>query len=179
MTDIALPGTPVDIPLPPDTVAAFGYDGPARFVGLSWSSLGDQLVVSDGVSSGTGQSWAFLGYKRHRAVAPLLAPFDLGSSEEDGPDVLLIDTVANRASVAPVAEARVFLQGQHPPREPMTPEQEAEFHRHLEDLIREHRERPIDHDAISKAMAEQRGRVARLMNWLDMCPVPPQRGQTP
>jgi hypothetical protein len=72
----------------------------------------------------------------------------------------------------------VFLQHQHPPREPLTPEQEAEFHRELERLLREHRERPIDHEAIARRMVEQRGRVGRMMSFLDMCPVP-KRGHTP
>jgi hypothetical protein len=174
----ALPGQPVDLPLPPALVETLGYSGNARFVGFFYSPLGDQLVATDGVNSGTGATWAYLGYKRHRAVGPLLSPFDLGSSEEDGTHMLLIDRERNRASVATVAEARTFLQNQHPPQEPLTPEQQAAFERELERLMKEWREKPVDHDAIARQMAGQRGRVGRMMSFLDMCP-DPKRGQTP
>lgn len=176
---MTLPGQPVDLPLPPDLCLTLGYGGPARYVGFTWSPFGDQLVYTDGISSGTAQSWAFLAYKRHRAVAPLLEPFDLGSSEEDGTHMILIDRAENRASVAPVAEARAFLQAQHPPAPDLNPEQREEFEREVERLLAEHRARPIDHAAIAKAMEEQRGRVGRMMSWLDQCPVPPRRGPTP
>ncbi len=173
-----LPGAPIDLPLPPDVTAAFGYRGDARFVGFYWSPAGDDVVYDDGRSSGSGQSWSFLAYKRHRAVAPLLRDVDLGSSEEDGTHVLLIDRTANRASVAHAAEARAFLQQQHPPEPELTPEQQAEFEKELTRLLAEHRTRPIDHEAIAREMNEQRGRVGRMMSWLDMAPVPGQ-GQTP
>jgi hypothetical protein len=180
MTDTSLPGQSVDLPLPPALPETLGYRGDARFVGFFWSPLGDQLVATDGRSSGTAQSWVFLGYKRHPAVAPLLEPFDLGSSEEDGVHMLLIDRTANRASIAPVAEARTFLEAQHPPAPELTPEQQEAFNRELERLLAEWRARPIDHEAIAREMAEQRGRVGRMMSWLDMAPVPPTKpGHTP
>jgi hypothetical protein len=76
------------------------------------------------------------GYKCHRAVAPLLAPFDLGSPEEDAVHMLLIDRERNVASVAPVDEARTFLAGQHPPAPELTPEQQEAFNRELERMAR-------------------------------------------
>jgi hypothetical protein len=179
MSILPMPGQPVDIPLPPAFTETLGFRGDARYVGFYYSPLGDQLVVTDGVNSGTGQTWAYLGYKRHRAVASLLAPFDLGSSEEDAVHMLLIDRETNRASVAPVSEARDFLTWQHPPAPELTPEQQMEFNRELERLMKEWRERPVDHEAIAREMQEQRRRVGRMMSWLDMAPVPPLQGQTP
>lgn len=173
----SLPGQKVDLPLPPDTVETFGYRGDARFVGFFFTPMGDQLIATDGVNSGTGQTWAYLGFKRHRAVAGLLEPFDLGSSEEDAVHMLLIDRDRNLASVAPVAEARAFLQDQWPPQPPLTPEQQEAFQREFEKLLAEYRSRPIDHAAIAREMAEQRARVGRLMSWLEMCPTPPERGR--
>ena len=180
MTHAALPGQPVDIPMPPDLTLTLGYRGNARFVGFFWSPLGDQLVATDGIHSGTAQSWAYLTFRRHRAVSPLLAPFDLGSSEEDGTHMLLIDRDANRASVAPVADARTFLAEQHPPAPELTAEQQEAFRAELDRLLAEWRTRPVDHAAVAREMAEQQGRVGRMMAWLDMCPVLNRgEGQTP
>jgi hypothetical protein len=169
-----VPGEAVDIPLPPEFVETLGYRGSARFVGFFWSPLGDQLVATDGCNSGTAQSWAFLAYRRHRAVAPLLEPFDLGSSEEDAIHMLLIDRERNVARIALAAEARTFLESQHPPAPELTPEQQEAFNRELEHLLAEWRNRPVDHEAIVREMDAQRGRVARMMAWLDMCPRPEQ-----
>lgn len=60
MTNSPLPGQRVDIPIPPELTETFGYRGDARFVGFFWSPLGDQLIATDGVHSGTAQSWAYL-----------------------------------------------------------------------------------------------------------------------
>ncbi|MBY0459084.1 MAG: hypothetical protein K2V38_17245 [Gemmataceae bacterium] len=174
---MVLPGQPVDVPLSPDLCLTFGYRGAARYVGFHWSPVGDQLVYLDGVDAGTGQSWAFLEYKRHRAVRPLLAPFDLGSSERDGAHVLLIDRQGHRASVTPAGKARAFLAGQHPPPPVLTPEQEETFRHELDRLLAAWRERPVDHEALEREMGEQGGRVARMVSWLDMAPLPP--GPTP
>jgi hypothetical protein len=180
MTTSPLPGQRIDIPLPPNVTETFGYRGEARFVGFFWSPLGDQLVATDGVHSGTAQSWAYLGYRRHPAVAPLLAPFDLGSSEEDGTHMLLIDRQTNQASIVPVAEARDFLTRQHPPAPELTLEQQEAFQKELERLLAEWRQRPVDLEAVARQMAEQRARVGRMMSWLDMAPVPPAKpGHTP
>jgi hypothetical protein len=73
----------------------------------------------------------------------------------------------------------VFLEAQHPPAPELTPEQQVAFEQELQRLMKEWRERPIDHEAIAREMAAQRGRLARMMSGLDMAPVPPVRGQTP
>lgn len=173
----SLPGQPIDLPLPPALTECLGYAGNARFVSFRWSY--DDLWYDDGRSSGTAQGWTFAAYARHRAVAPLLDPHDLGGSDHAAPFVLLIDREKNRASIVPAAEARAFLQDQWPPEPPLTEEQQAAFHREMDRLLAEMRSRPVDHNAIAKAMAEQRGRVGRMMSFLEMCPVPPVQGQTP
>jgi hypothetical protein len=92
--------------------------------------------------------------------------------------MLIIDREANRASVAPVAEARAFL-AEHGPKPPeLTPEQQILFERELDRTLELWRTAPIDPDAIAKDMLKQRGRIGRVMSFLDMCPVP-ERGQTP
>ena len=75
-------------------------------------------------------------------MAPHLADYDLGSSEEDAAHMLLIDREERRASVAPVAEAREFLVAQHPPAPEMTPEEQEAFQREFTKLLEEMRNRP-------------------------------------
>ncbi|QEG30211.1 hypothetical protein GobsT_50140 [Gemmata obscuriglobus] len=171
------PGQLVDIPLPPDTAETFGYRHDARFVSFRWSY--GELIADDGQSSGTANGWVFGSYARHRAVAPLLDPFDLGGSDHPAPSVLLLDRERNRAYIAPAAEAKAFLRDQHPPEPELAPEQQEAFQREFEKLLAEHRSRPVDHGAVAKEMAEQRGRVGRFMSWIDQCPTPPRRGHTP
>lgn len=170
-----LPGQKVDIPLPPETAEAFGCRSDARFVAFGWSY--DHLTFDDGRSSGSANGWVFQGYARHRAVAPLLAGHDLGGADHAAPSLLLIDREKNLATISPAAEARSFLTSQHPAQQPFIPEQQEAFEREFEKLLAEHRARPVDHDAISREMAEQRGRVGRMMSFLDMCPTPPECGR--
>src|SRR4051812_47545593 len=108
MTD-QLPGVKIDLPLFPDLCETFGYTGNARYVGFSWSNCGDELIADDGLVSGTGNSQAFLAYRRHPAVAPLLRPFHLGASDTDAESCLILDREKHRASVAPLHQARAFL----------------------------------------------------------------------
>ncbi|MBA4191778.1 MAG: hypothetical protein C0467_27680 [Planctomycetaceae bacterium] len=154
-----------------------GYRGNARFVSFRWSY--DDLWFDDGASSGSAQGWIFQAFARHRAIEPLLSPHDLGGSDHAAPFVLLIDREKNRARITPAAEAKAFLQDQWPPEPPLTPEEQVSFEREFTRLLDEMRQRPVDHEAIAREMVEQRGRVGRMMSFLDMCPVPPKQGQTP
>src|SRR5882757_257466 len=108
MTEITMPGHAVDVPLVPDFCLTMGYRGDARFVSFRWSY--DDLWYDDGASSGTAQGWTFQAFARHRAVEPLLSPHDLGGEDHEAPFVLLIDREKCRASIAPTATARAFLQ---------------------------------------------------------------------
>ena len=175
MTDLSLPGQHVDVPLPPELAETFGYRGDARYVAFYHSPLGDEVTYTDGRSTGSGATWSFLAYRRHRAVAPLLADWNLGYSDVDAEYALVIDREANRASIAPLATATAFLAAQHPPEPELTPVQQAAFQRELERLLAEWRTRPVDHAAVAHEMAEQRARVGRMMSWLDMAPVPPAK----
>lgn len=178
MTDRPLPGTPIDLPLPPELAEAFGYSGDARFVGFYWSPCGDEVVHTDGRSSGTGQSWTFLTYRRHRAVTPLLAGWNLGYSDRDAEHCLLIDRERNRASVAPLSAAREFLEAQHSPVPALTPGEAAALRERIKRALEEWRSRPVDPAAVQRLMDEQRGRTGRMVSFLDMCPAP-GAGQTP
>jgi len=54
----------------------------------------------------------------------------------------------------------------------MTPEQEERFRAELEKLLEEHRNRPIDWDAIARQQREQSTRLAVMLAFLDQ-QVPP------
>lgn len=177
--DSPLPGTPVDIPLLPELAETFGYRGDARYVGFYWTPMGDEVVFTDGRGSGSGQSWAFLAYRRHRAVRTLLDGWNLGYSDVDAEHCLVLDRERNRASVAPLAEARAFLESQHPPPPELSPEEAEALRERVEAILREWREAAIDPAELRRVMDEQRGRLGRMVSFLDMCPVPPGAGQTP
>jgi hypothetical protein len=171
-----MPGQPTDLPLPPAVDRAWGYTGNARYIMAYHSPAGDECTVEDGRSAATGATHAFLMYRRHRAVQPLIADVNLGYSDLDATHCIVLDRQRNRASIAPIDEARQFLHDQHPPREPLTPEQQAAAEAEIERLMQEFRTRPVDAGAVARAMQEQRGRVARMINWLDMAPEP-ERGR--
>ena len=173
MTDTSMPGESVAIPIPNELDRVFGYRGDARFVGFCWSPFGDELTYSDGVSSGSAQWQAFLQYKRHPAVRSHLEPYDLGSSEEDATHMLLIDREQQIAAVAPVSEARAFLESQWPEPAPMTPEEQEAVQREFTRLMEEMRNRPVDWDAINRQQREQSTRMAVMLAFLDQ-QVPPE-----
>src|SRR5262249_41240769 len=92
-----------------------------------------EMVYEDSRISGTGASWAFRTWRRHRAVEPLLAPWNLGYSDLDAEHCLIIDRTAGRASVAPLREVQAFLLSQHPPPPALTPERREAVERRLEE----------------------------------------------
>lgn len=169
------PGQPIDIPLPPHLCETLGCRGDARFVSFRWSY--GELIVDDGRTFGSANGWTFQSYARHRAVSPLLDEHDIGGLDHPAPSVLLIDRERNRAYIAPAAEAKSFLRDQFPPEPPLTAVQQAAFKQEMDKMLAEWRARPVHQDAVAREMAEQRGRVGRLMSWLEMCPSPPGEGR--
>jgi hypothetical protein len=147
---------------------------------MHWLEGCDKLCVEDGRVSRTGNSWAFLAFRRHRAVAPLLDGVNLGYSDVEAEHALVIDREMGRASVPSVAEARQLLHDQWPPQPPMSPEQAAELQARIDELVAKGwREEPVDMVRVQQAMAEQNARVKRMISWLDQCPEPPEQGRGP
>ena len=179
VTDSSPPGIPLNLPFPSELAETFGYRGDARFVGFYWSPCGDEVIYTDGRSTGTGQSWTFLTYRRHRTVAPLLAGWNLGYSDQDADHCLILDRERNRISIAPIAEARTFLKSQHPPRPELSPEQAETLREQVESLIQQWREADVDPAEVQRLMDDQRSRLAQMVAFLNTCPLPPGAGQTP
>lgn len=107
---------PLLIPVPPAPMLeqALGYTGPARCFATWWEPAGDEAMLSDGVTTATGQWQAFLTYTEHPVISPVLNPYDLGSSEAPAKFWLVIDRQDRKAWVAEAEFARGFLRQQWP-----------------------------------------------------------------
>jgi hypothetical protein len=106
-------------------------------VSFRWEPGGDEIVYDDGRSSGTGDPWAFLAYRRHRAVEAILSAYHLGYSEEEAEFWLILDREEHMLGVATPAVAAEFLGQQHPPRPRLTPEEEAWARAELDARVKE------------------------------------------
>jgi hypothetical protein len=95
---------------------AIGYHGEGRFVSFHWTPYGDEADYSDGRISATGNWQAFLAYIQHPAVSPFLKEYDLGSSDSEAKHTLILDRDKLEIMIAPVKEARKFLEAQWPPQ---------------------------------------------------------------
>lgn len=163
----------VSVPVFPWFVEAFGYRGNARFVAFYWVPAGDEVTYDDGTRSGTGDPWAFLAYRRHRAVQPELSRYNLGSSDCEADDWLIFDTETHAATVAPAAAARSFLRSQHPKLQQPGPPLEVGSLPELDTLVRD----ALDLDsweevevlpgAVADSMRRQRETVERITRELD------------
>jgi hypothetical protein len=173
-----LPGVPLDIPLVPELTETLGYRHDARYVGFYQLEGSDDLSVTDGVNTGSAQTWVFQAYRRHPAVFSLLDGVNLGSLDRDASNMLLIDREGGRAAIAPIIQARAFLKGQWPEQPPLTEEKREEIDRRVEEMIsRGWHEVRVDPAEVMKGMEEQRGRIGRMMAWLDLCPDAEERGR--
>jgi hypothetical protein len=105
----------LSVPPPPRLAEAVGYRGNVRWVAFRWEPCGDEPFYDDGRTSGTGAPWPYLAFVRHRALAPELAPYNLGSSDGLGSECLLLDRGDKVLYVVPLSSARRFLATQHPP----------------------------------------------------------------
>ena len=106
----------VDLPLelPPGLLEATGYDGHARYVAL-WR-CGDDVMVGDGTTSGTGRWYGFEVFWVHPLVRALLAPYQLEPPDHDpylsAPHWLLADRWAQTLAVGEHADVEAFLRCQ-------------------------------------------------------------------
>jgi hypothetical protein len=91
---------------------------------------------------------------------------------------LLIDQEACRARLAPAKEARQFLADWRAPKPALIPEQIAAVRAQVDAIpAKDRREGQIGPEAVIRQMQEQRGRVSRMVSWLDVAPSPPKEGR--
>jgi hypothetical protein len=168
----------LDVPVPPMLERAVGFPGDARFFALYWGA-GDEAYFSDGRTSATGNPHGYLAFIRHPAVALPLAGHDLGSSDDEATEWLVIDRQSRRAYVAPVAEARRFLreQWQESRVVPAVLSQE-DFAALFDQLRRDFASKPTPTPAeVMAAMKEQQRLESEMRAWLDATPQARRAGE--
>lgn len=147
---------PLPVPVPPMLEQALGYSGQSRLVAFSWSLLGDEARYDDGRCSGDADWTAYLAFVEHPQVEPYLRPYDLGSSEDEARDFLVLDREARSLSVLSAQEAALRLSQQWGTR-PAVPLR-------LEAL-----------DAVPQVLAAVTGKEGWRLVWLDGAPVAQRR----
>lgn len=154
--------TPLALPVPPMLEEALGYTGPSRWVAFYWQPGGDELMYADGAVSTDGSWHAWLTFTHHPRVAPALAPYHLGNSEEDAVHWLLLDRETRTLMVGAGVAVYQFLHHSAPPL--LTSEALIVLHATLRERLQE----PQDvYVAVARAMQREPQLVTALKAWLD------------
>ncbi len=127
----------------------------------------DDVTYNDGAGAGTGDISLFLAFKRHPVVAPYLAGAQLGSSEEEASDWLVVDRQEQVLSLAAQEAARWHLVAQwprfHSPPLEYTPEELGR----LLDNLKEAVSSPDWPAKLAEALRESRANYRLMAHWLD------------
>ena len=116
----ACPDVHILCSIPRNLPRAIGYDGPARWLAVWWEPAGDELAWSDGVSTFVGANWIVAQPWLRGPVAVDLAHYQLdswcyGSSDALPTHWLILDIPNEETYVAPVDQARAWIESQAPP----------------------------------------------------------------
>jgi hypothetical protein len=150
------------IPVPPMLEAAFGYPRHARWVAFYWEPCGDELRYHDGAVSADGSWQAWLTFVRHRRIAPALAPYHFGNSEEEAVHWLLLDCATRTLLAGASADVARFL------RQSASPLMTSEALTVLLATMRAHVSTPHDLQVVvAHAMRREHNLVTALTEWLD------------
>ena len=164
--------TRLHIPVPPVSILerAVGYQNQrnARYLALWWEPCGDEAMVSDGYITFTGHWPGYLVFVQHSLIAPALANYNLGSSEDFATHRLLIDLESRQAYIVLQAEAERILAAQwdHQLRNPPA----TLFMEDLEALLREWteiRQEDLTMEDVMRRMEEDQKAVETLRSWMD------------
>jgi hypothetical protein len=98
--------------LPRNWEQAFGYDGEARYVAFYWTPVGDEAMYDDGQVAGDG-NWRLFLILRHQHPE-LDQRYNVGDSEMEADDWLLLDRETRDLAVLPRAKAQARLRQQWP-----------------------------------------------------------------
>jgi hypothetical protein len=173
-----LPLEKLVVPAPPMLAAAIGYPGRVRYIAFYWTPCGDEVIYSDGQISADGQRHTWLLFVRHNSIAPHLAAYNLGSSDEEATPWLLVDQETCAMYVGTPGEVYPVLKGQFasPVEALELPEGEQtreikleDFRNIIESFVEVRGPRP---EEIIEARRKQDALTEELRVWLDSKPFP-------
>jgi hypothetical protein len=105
--------SPLFVPVPSNLAGLLGYTRDARYVALFWSHEADEVILTDGVGRGVGESLRFLEYCGHPAVESELGDLNIGLFDEPATAWLVLDQHGGNLYYATTEAARAFLAQQH------------------------------------------------------------------
>lgn len=169
MTTIPESFNSIDIPLPPMLLEMAGVKGDSRFVALYY--WGSKATWNDSRGSATFPFYTVWQlYTQHIVLAIHLFDAHLGSDDEYPTHALVCDRACEKMYVAPIEEAMQFLDSQHPPRQPITPEQwqeiKAQFAQQAPLELNQMQDLGM-FEIFTAPKAEHKERAAQLLQWLD------------
>lgn len=134
---------------------------------------GDEIIYSDGRLSADGHWHAWLLFTRHRTIAPHVAPYNLGSSDEEATYRLLIDRTTCALYIGTPGEVLRALRGQYADQAPASEPQGdhvfrvvtlEDFSSLIESFVEVSGPKP---KGIIEAMRRQDALTEELRVWLD------------
>ena len=159
---------PIPIPPAPILEQAVGYKNErnVRYLALWWEPCGDEVMVSDGFVTFTGNWSGYLAYVHHKKVYPCLKPYNLGSSDEPAEYHLVVDLQERKVYAAKCTEAEMVLAEQWAmvQAEPTLVSVET-FSDLLQDFVEQEQFVP-SMDEIMHQMDEDDKAVRALTHWL-------------
>jgi len=157
--------TPLKAPVPPMLEKAIGYNGDARFVSFHWTPGGDEAFYDDGWRGGIGNWQGYLAFIQHPTVHPMIAQYNLGSSDREAQQSLILDRQTRKLYVSSRRDTQSFLDQQWPKLGPIHMTQEEWSA--LQAEARMYVKQDIDMEEIHRRIEEQYALVEALQDWLN------------
>lgn len=157
------------VSMPPMLPSVAGVKSDSRFFRLNYE--GSKPFWSDGRAGATFSYYAaYEPYVDHLAMAIHLLDASLGHDDEPPAHSLLIDRRESAVYIGDYGKVCRFLQEQHPPRRPPTPEEIEEVNKRLAEMDRmsldQLRELGI-FEFVFGPKPEQQDQCAEMVAWLD------------
>jgi hypothetical protein len=168
---VRVPGScrQLPVPMPPMLPELIGLETDSRYFSLSYQSA--KAWWNDGRIAATFPYYgAYEQYTEHLVMAIHLFDANLGSDDFPPTQSLLVDHETAAVYVGDYEEVAHFLEGQHPPRQPLRPEDIEEINKKLgkmrEIRLDELRDRGM-FESILGANPKQQQRCREMVRWLD------------
>ena len=100
-------------------------------------------------------------------VNPSLKEYDLGSSDSEARHALILDRNKLKIMIAPVKEARAFLEAQWPPRQTIRMSKEEYLEMVSQALRGIKQPDDIDIEEMQRRIEEQYTQIEDMQRWLD------------